>query len=145
MENNFGNVFGGYTSIPWTSHRGFVSDPDSFLFLIRSKSVDNLPKICRIADPFGRLAVMHHQRYGPTFGTGHAIRISDKCDQFQVDRNEMNHLVLEELLINWTFLILIMEEVRKWMVIIKMNYVKGMMLIEDLIDICFKCQNMRCS
>ena len=35
IQNDKGNIFGGYASIPWTSHSGsFFSAPDSFIFTL---------------------------------------------------------------------------------------------------------------
>ena len=38
IKSNFGNIFGGSITVPWTSDWGFHKDKDAFLFLIRSSN-----------------------------------------------------------------------------------------------------------
>eukprot|EP01084_Bolivina_argentea_P140209 246568_1 len=38
IKSNFGNIFGGYTTVPWTSKEGCHKDIDAFLFLIHSSN-----------------------------------------------------------------------------------------------------------
>jgi len=56
-------IFGGYTTIPWSSRFGFYRDPQAFLFLI---SQDKLTRFNLRSDQ--EPAVGHHMTSGPVFG-----------------------------------------------------------------------------
>ena len=90
IENQFGNVFGGYTKVKWTKgdiqFGGYVEnverDETAFLFVIRSKN-----KLQKVPDIFeyqkhqhGDYAVAHNEGYGPIFGNAPSIKINDKCN-----------------------------------------------------------------
>jgi len=73
-------VFGGYSSLPWTSIQGasglhsYKEDKEAFLFSL-TKGLK-----LRQARDFGK-AVNHYFEYMPTYGSGHDLRISDKCNE----------------------------------------------------------------
>jgi len=71
-----GNVFGGYTSRSWSSRSSgkYYSSSGSFLFRLR-------PSIEKYEMKSGResYAVYLQKSYGPTFGGGHEIWITDNC------------------------------------------------------------------
>eukprot|EP01084_Bolivina_argentea_P096495 173475_1 len=84
IKSHFGNVFGGYTTIPWTSKNyGFRKDTHAFLFLIHTTDKSeqlNCPMMFEIKDKKANTAVYHHSHCGPIFGAGHDIIISDSCN-----------------------------------------------------------------
>ena len=88
IESNYGNIFGGYTSISWKSTGEFGTefrrDKNAFLFLIKSDD-ESIQKQCPLL--FGitkyqaRTAIRCVKDYGPTFGVGADIFIPDRCNQ----------------------------------------------------------------
>ena len=93
IENQFGNVFGGYTKIEWKTAtycdtyygahwEDVESDKTAFLFVIRSKDqLQKVPDIFEYQDHVEQdNAVRHNEGYGPIFGDGPSIRINDKCN-----------------------------------------------------------------
>ncbi|CAF1062682.1 unnamed protein product [Adineta steineri] len=75
--NNY--IFGGYTSVSWTSAGQCGNDKAAFLFTLRNPY--NIPptkytiKCDRVAN-----AIYDHNGYGPIFGSGHDIIISDNSN-----------------------------------------------------------------
>ena len=66
--------FGGYTSISWgASTGGYIRDDSAFLF-----SFDNKKKYY-VNTP--NYAIYCHHQYGPTFGNGHDIHLSNYAPQ----------------------------------------------------------------
>merc|ERR1712228_169239 len=88
IESNFGNIFGGFTSIEWTPKNQWRSDKKAFLFLIRSvDEKQNCPKAfdlnnIDLGNPGDhRRAIVHSKPHGPIFGSSiHDIFIRDKCN-----------------------------------------------------------------
>ena len=79
IESEYGNIFGGYTSVSWSSGMGdYVADRNAFLFTIRIPTSDN-PTIINPKYNEGG-TVVHNKKFGPVFGSGHDIKISDKCN-----------------------------------------------------------------
>ena len=79
IKSNWGNIFGGYTSIKWSSDVGYHKDNKSFLFLIRSK--DNSSKYPVLFDCIDvDYAVKHDQNNGPMFGR-YDLKIGNECDK----------------------------------------------------------------
>ena len=72
FKNENGYIFGGYSSIDWTSYGDYRSAPDSFIFTLTNKynieptKFPNINTSCSIYDA---------SNYGPTFGGGHDIYI----------------------------------------------------------------------
>ena len=81
IKSNFVNIFGGYSSIKWSSDGGWHKDENAFLFLIRSDNElqqQQCPVILDCVEP--QYAVRHLSAYGPSFGSEHDICIRDKCN-----------------------------------------------------------------
>lgn len=76
VQSKYGNIFGGFTKIPWTSTGGWYRDPDAFIFLIRS----NTPALtCPIIFPVKQnAAISSVQKSGPLFGYDITIGLWDK-------------------------------------------------------------------
>ena len=74
IQNNLDNIFGGYASIPWTSHEGkYFSAPDSFIFTLTNIYNTEPTKFPNKND--GK-EVCHNKNYGPLFGEDCDIYIS---------------------------------------------------------------------
>ena len=80
IRSSYGNLFGGYCSIPWSSSNQYVRDNNSFLFLIQSKDTSKNPPIFKLSNPDSP-AIYHDENLGPTFGAGYDIVIRDKCNK----------------------------------------------------------------
>eukprot|EP01084_Bolivina_argentea_P277559 473891_1 len=88
IQSNFGNIFGGYTKIEWTTPTQckHFKDRDSFLFLIRSIDDQNkCPLMLKVKFNNGPLLrwdfdVFHYPDRGPTFGEGRDLCIRNNCN-----------------------------------------------------------------
>ena len=72
IKNDKGNIFGGYTSISWTSYGNYRSAPDSFIF-----TLTNIYGISptKFSNSNTNCSIFDYSSYGPTFGDGHDIYI----------------------------------------------------------------------
>ena len=64
--NDKGNIFGGYSSIPWTSNGGNEADEDCFIFTLTNIYNTEPTKFPYLKDR----SVYHSESYGPLFGGG---------------------------------------------------------------------------
>jgi len=62
IMTNTGNVFGGYSSVSWTSTTGYVASSTAFLFRLR-------PSIKRFNIKTTAYSIYRHSSYGPRFGS----------------------------------------------------------------------------
>jgi len=76
VHSNMGNVFGGYTTVPWTASGSYRNDNDAFIFLLRSVRGERAKYTCKNAGN----AVYHHASYGPTFGGGFDFYLCTNCN-----------------------------------------------------------------
>ncbi|CAF4312820.1 unnamed protein product, partial [Rotaria sordida] len=69
IQSNNNYLFGGYTTIPWTSDDSYKNDTTAFLFTLTNPH--NIPPTKYLINP-GNAAntVFHHNSYGPYFGAG---------------------------------------------------------------------------
>ncbi|KAL9961767.1 hypothetical protein ACROYT_G030783 [Oculina patagonica] len=70
-------VFGGYTDIPWESRNRYGSTSNAFIFSLHNKE-GLAPFKSMVTSP--SVAIRFRTRYGPTFGGGHDIYISDNAN-----------------------------------------------------------------
>ena len=72
IKNDKGNIFGGYTSISWTSYNNYRSASDSFIF-----TLTNIYGISptKFSNSNTNYSIYDHSNYGPTFGGGNDIYI----------------------------------------------------------------------
>ena len=75
-ENGF--VFGGFTPSPWDSSSRYKKQNNSFLFSLINES--KKPEKIMINSYYEK-AIYCSASYGPTFGGGHDIYISDKSNE----------------------------------------------------------------
>ncbi len=68
-----GYIAGGYASVSWASYGSYVSDSNAFLFTLTNPS--NIP--LKLAVTASGNALYDGPSYGPTFGNGHDLYISD--------------------------------------------------------------------
>jgi hypothetical protein len=73
IKNTNGFIFGGFTSIPWSSSRCvYKADHSAFLFTLTNPS--NTPFKLRVSSP--QKAVYHWSKNGPSFGAGYDLFVS---------------------------------------------------------------------
>jgi len=72
IKNKNGFIFGGFTSIPWSSKGGYKEDSKAFLFSLTNPS--NTPLKLKVQSPED--AVVHDSSFGPTFGGGFDLYVS---------------------------------------------------------------------
>jgi len=70
IETTTGHVFGGYTDVSWSSDAGYYRSSTSFLFQLR-------PNFDQYKISVEAYAVFHSINYGPMFGLGQDLMVSD--------------------------------------------------------------------
>jgi hypothetical protein len=75
IQSNNNYLFGGYTSIPWTSDGSYKNDTTAFLFTLTNP--DNIPPTKYLINPNTGNAAYHNSSYGPTFGSGHDLHLAN--------------------------------------------------------------------
>ena len=67
---DYGNIFGGYTTVPWSSamQRADQADPTAFLFTLKN-SLNVPPTKFPVATEFQHCAISHNPTCGPNFGS----------------------------------------------------------------------------
>ncbi|CDW83367.1 tldc domain-containing protein [Stylonychia lemnae] len=88
IQSEHGQIFGAYTSVPWTSNRDkWISDNEAFVF---SLSKNTLHKQHDNYD----FAVNHHDNNIITLGGGHDIFISNKCNDNSDSYCNLGHVFM---------------------------------------------------
>jgi len=91
IESNHGNVFGGFTVLPWKSDVGrYHVDEEAFVYIVRKKRKALKKAIMYLQYTSSQHSVVHNKYMGPVFGYGHDIYIRNKCDQVD-DNSCRNH------------------------------------------------------
>ena len=73
VRDSVGNLFGGYTSVPWRSCNSYSNDPNAFLFSLVNPSNTGPVRVPRTGNGND---VYDNQGYGPTFGSNHDLFIA---------------------------------------------------------------------
>ena len=70
IQTDFGNIFGGFTSIPWSSAtlRADQADPTAFLFTLKN-TLNIPPTKFPVAKEYQQCAISHNPTCGPNFGS----------------------------------------------------------------------------
>jgi hypothetical protein len=71
-------IFGGYTNATWDGSGQYKSDPNGFLFSLTNN--DNQPCKMKIRPNRLQTSILCNSAYGPIFGGGHDICISDNSN-----------------------------------------------------------------
>jgi hypothetical protein len=80
-------IFGGFTSIDWSSSDLPKSDPTAFLFSLTNK-VNQPSKIRQINTT---QSIYCKSDYGPTFGRGHDLRIYNNANTTAGSHSRLGH------------------------------------------------------
>eukprot|EP01083_Nonionella_stella_P120541 361264_1 len=78
VQSTNNHVFGGYTSLPWTSVNKYTNDTKSFVFLLRSQRGAAVPQKWNVSSSGN--ATYCHAAHGPTFGGGHDFMLYNNCN-----------------------------------------------------------------
>ena len=73
LLKNEKSVFGGFTSVSWSTDNKYLSSPDCFIFTLINIHNTESTKFPYKNDSY---AVCHYSNYGPCFGGGHDIGIT---------------------------------------------------------------------
>ena len=91
IESDKGNVFGGFTTLPWKSDVGrYHVDEEAFVFIVRKKKKALKKAIMYLQYTSSQHSVVHNKYMGPVFGYGHDIYIRNKADKVD-DNSCRNH------------------------------------------------------
>jgi len=84
IKVNNGDIIGGYLSVPWESSTNgkYVKDNKTFLFSITKNKIYEIKK-----DQNDYYTVFMSSSYGPTFGYGPTLQISDECNNNKISYN----------------------------------------------------------
>jgi len=74
IKNTNGFIFGGFTSIPWSSYNDGDYQEDNTAFLFSLTNPKNNPLTLKVKPP--QNAVCHYSSYGPIFGAGNDLIVS---------------------------------------------------------------------
>ena len=77
IKTNTGHIFGGFTSISWNSTGNYYKDSNAFIFTIVNPH--NIPPTKYLIT--NSSAIYCGSSYGPTFGGGHDICITNNANQ----------------------------------------------------------------
>ncbi|XP_068735669.1 uncharacterized protein [Montipora capricornis] len=71
-------IFGGYTDVSWSSSCGYASSSKSFIYSLYN--INGFAPVKRQVKPGGQSSAIYRcSSYGPTFGNGHDIYISNNA------------------------------------------------------------------
>ena len=71
MKSHLNKIFGGYTSQSWEGYNIYKNDNSAFLFSLSDKKIFK----CN-----SRKSIYCNNNFGPVFGNGHDLLISDRCN-----------------------------------------------------------------
>ncbi|CAF0959551.1 unnamed protein product [Adineta steineri] len=83
-------IFGGYTSVSWASSEGYQKDKTAFLFTLTNPH--NIPPTKYNIKPDRVAYAVHHKsNFGPVFGGGFDIYISDSSSKNNCNYSNFSH------------------------------------------------------
>jgi hypothetical protein len=88
IKTTSNSVFGGFTSATWTSYGYWTYDPNAFIFSLRRSGISNKERL-NVTNPY--YAIYGHYSYGPTFGGGHDIYVSDYSNTNEYSSSNLGH------------------------------------------------------
>jgi hypothetical protein len=90
IETTEGWIFGGFTPLTWDSNGSFKSDDSQRSFLFSLKNPDGSGER-KFALSDSKYAIRCYPSYGPTFGGGYDICITDACDRNTASYSKLGH------------------------------------------------------
>ncbi|EFA75352.1 hypothetical protein PPL_11429 [Heterostelium album PN500] len=89
VKSSDGNVFGGYNSQSWNSNGAYCGDNKCFIYTMVNKNNIVPTKYAPIGNNTN--IVYGNNGYGPTFGSGHDLYISNQCNVNQQSYQNFPH------------------------------------------------------
>jgi hypothetical protein len=82
IKTEFGNIIAGFTPYSWhsVSDYQYVNNPEGGTFLLLLFSPNNKSKREKMVPTDTSQLIHNNSSYGPTFGGGYDINISDQCN-----------------------------------------------------------------
>ena len=80
--NDYNHIYGGYASKSWNWNESTIADKNAFLYVIRP-TTDSFGFKDNEKAKTGKDALWNYEGYGPIFGSGNDIWISDACNYGQ--------------------------------------------------------------
>ncbi len=74
------NIFGGFASVPWSSDGSYTPDSNAYLFSLVNP-INSLPQ--KLSIIYEQNGLVFNPSYGPTFGGGHDLYISDCSNMYK--------------------------------------------------------------
>ena len=79
IHNDFDHIYGGYASESWNWNESTIDDKNAFLWVVRP-TVEIFGFKDKERYQTGKDALWNYEGYGPIFGSGNDIWISDACN-----------------------------------------------------------------
>jgi len=87
IQSDNGNIFGGYSPLPWSNSGSYTYDTRTFLFSLKNK---NGKAPCKFANNTNnKHSIYNSSSYGPTFGGGHDLYI---CNSSNTQKSSYSNL-----------------------------------------------------
>ena len=80
IKNTNGYIFGGFTSVPWSSPSSYCYRTDSTAFLFSLTNSSGTPLKLKVTEP--EKAVEHSSSFGPMFGGGRDLMVEDESSTY---------------------------------------------------------------
>ena len=87
IKSTNGNVFGGFTTKPWSQIGNYVNDPEAFIFSLINSKKTPMKFDCKSPE----YAIYCISTHGPTFGGGHDIHICNNSNTTQSSYSNLYH------------------------------------------------------
>jgi len=88
IKTTSNSVFGGFTSAAWTHYNEHIYDANAFIFSLRRLGYQNKQ---RLNVTSSSNALFGYYYYGPIFGAGHDIYVSDNSNQNNNSYSNLGH------------------------------------------------------
>jgi len=89
IQSENGNIFGGYSPLPWANTNNYSHDTRTFLFSLVNKNGKGPLKIGN--NTTNKMSTYHATSYGPTFGGGHDLYICNQSDTVKSSYSNLGH------------------------------------------------------
>merc|ERR1712228_828848 len=80
IKSTIGNIFGGYTELPWASSGSYKRDNNAFVYVLQSKTNKRQKATKWGVKPSNNNSVYHNSGYGWTQGGGHDFYLCNNCN-----------------------------------------------------------------
>ena len=89
VKSTNGYIFGGYSAIEWQSKGAHVFNQKCFLFSVKNANGSKMIKLAN--DGPNQYSIFDYAPYGPTFGGGHDMHISNNCNSVTTSYSNLGH------------------------------------------------------